>query len=216
MKIGLFGGSFNPIHTTHIDVAKAVLERIGLDVALLIPAGNPYHKKQSDMLPEQLRFELVEAAVADEPGLEVSDIDLNTDGPTYTIDTLHEATRRYPDDELYFIMGQDSFETFGQWKDWKRIPELANIIAVSRYEVDHGEMLLEFKQLFPGLESVRDNVWKVVNGKSIHIIGDLDFIVSSTLVRDAWKAGDDITQYVPVAVAQSISNHSDEIKKYWA
>ncbi len=215
MKIGLFGGSFNPVHTTHIDVAKEVLQRFDLDKILLIPAGNPYHKKQGNMLPEQLRYELVQASVMGEHGLEASDIDMNASGPTYTIDTLREAARRYPDDELFFILGQDSFETFDQWKDWRRIPELANIIAVSRYKVDHGEMLSDFKRLFHGLEHNGDNVCKVVDGKLIYIITDLDFIISSTLVRDVWKAGGDVSQYVPSAVAQSLLIHSDEIKKYW-
>lgn len=76
-------------------------------------------------------------------------------------------------------------------------------------------MLSDFKRLFHGLEHNGDNVCKVVDGKLIYIITDLDFIISSTLVRDVWKAGGDVSQYVPSAVAQSLLIHSDEIKKYW-
>ncbi|WP_027722293.1 nicotinate-nucleotide adenylyltransferase [Maridesulfovibrio zosterae] len=215
MKIGLFGGSFNPVHSTHIDVANSVMQRLGLDKVLLVPAGNPYHKEQEDMLPEDLRFELVKAAVEGESGLEVSDIDMGAKGPTYTIDTLRESARRYPDDEFYFIMGQDSFETLATWKDWQMIPKLTNIVAVSRYEADSGEMSQLLKSLFSDLMQTGKDVWRVEGGKSIYIIGDLDFVISSTLVREAWKKGKDILNYVPLAVADSVLRNSKIIKEHW-
>lgn len=215
MKIGLFGGSFNPVHTTHIDVAKAVMKRMPLDKVLLVPAGNPYHKEDGDMLPEELRFEMVRIAVEGEYGLEVSDIDLGADGPTYTVDTLNEAAKRYPDDELYFIMGQDSFETFTLWKDWQLIPQLANIIAVSREEADHGEMASELKRVFSDIEQTGRNVWKIGAGKSVYIIGDFDFVISSTLVRDVWKEGGHVSDYVPQPVADFMSRHRTDLLKYW-
>ncbi len=215
MKIGLFGGSFNPVHLTHIDVAEGVRKRLGLDKILLVPAGNPYHKEQGEMLPAALRYELVEKAVQDCEGLDVSDIDISVDGPTYTIDTLREAVRRYPDAGLYFIMGQDSLETFTSWKDWQDIPELANVVAVSRAEADYGTMAQELKRLFSGAEETVENVWKIPGGKSIYIIGDFDFVISSTLVREEWKKGQDVSKLVPQAVANCITEHVDELSKFW-
>jgi len=215
MKIGLFGGSFNPIHSTHIDVANGVMNRLGLDKVLFVPAGNPYHKEQGEMLPVALRFELVERAVQDYEGLEVSDIDISIDGPTYTIDTLREAAHRYPGAELYFLMGQDSLEAFTTWKDWQQIPNLGNVVAVSRAEADHGAMAQELKLIFPELEKTGDNHWILPGGKSIYIIGDFDFVISSTQVREAWRAGQDISSLVPKAVAESLSQHKKDLSQFW-
>lgn len=216
MKIGLFGGSFNPVHSTHIDVARAVMERLGLDKVLLIPAGNPYHKELEDMLPEEVRFELVRLAVESVPGLEVSDIDMEAQGPTFTVDTLAEAARRYPGDELYFIMGQDSFETFTLWKDWQLIPRLANIVAVSREEIDHGEMAEQLQRVFSNLEHTAENVWTVPGGRSIYIIGDFDFVISSTLVRNVWKEGGQVADYLPEQVAEFIRSHRSVLEEFWS
>ncbi|GKT30611.1 nicotinate-nucleotide adenylyltransferase, partial [Aduncisulcus paluster] len=109
------------------------------------------------------------------------------DGPTYTVETLREASRRYPDAELYFIMGQDSLETFTTWKGWYSIPELANVVAVSRAEADHGAMSYELNRIFPDVVESGQGVWQMKGGKSIYIIGDFDFVISSTLVREEWK-----------------------------
>lgn len=215
MRIGLFGGSFNPVHLTHIDVAEGVRKRLGLDNILLVPAGNPYHKEQGEMLPAALRYELAEKAVQDCEGLDVSDIDISADGPTYTIDTLREAARRYPDAELYFIMGQDSLENFTTWSEWQVLPQLANFIAVSRAEADHGAMSQELKRIFPDAEETAENVWKIPGGKSIYIIGDFDFVISSTLVREEWKKGQDVSKLVPKAVAECMVDHADELADFW-
>ncbi|WP_419780094.1 nicotinate-nucleotide adenylyltransferase [Maridesulfovibrio sp.] len=215
MKIGLFGGSFNPIHSTHIDVANGVMNRLGLDKVLFVPAGNPYHKEQGEMLPAALRFELVERAVQDYEGLEASDIDISIDGPTYTIDTLREAVHRYPGAELYFLMGQDSLEAFTTWKDWQQIPKLGNVVAVSRAEADHGAMAQELERIFPELEKAGDNRWNLPGGKLIYIIGDFDFVISSTQVREEWRAGKDISNLVPKAVAESLSQHKKDLSQFW-
>ncbi|ACS79598.1 nicotinate-nucleotide adenylyltransferase [Maridesulfovibrio salexigens] len=215
MKIGLFGGSFNPVHLTHLDVANGVLKRLGLDKVLFVPAGNPYHKEQGEMLSAELRYELVKKAVQGCSGLGVSDIDISADGPTYTVDTLREASRRYPDAELYFIMGQDSLETFTTWKGWQSIPELANVVAVSRAEADHGAMSQELKRIFPEVVESGQDVWQMKGGKSIYIIGDFDFVISSTLVREEWKKGRDVSKLVPKAVAECMNEKGDKLKKFW-
>ncbi len=101
---------------------EGVRTRLGLDKVLFVPAGNPYHKEQGEMLPAALRYELVEKAVQGSSDLDISDIDISANGPTYTIDTLREAARRYPDAALYFIMGQDSLETFTTWKAGRIFP----------------------------------------------------------------------------------------------
>ncbi|OEU70486.1 MAG: nicotinate (nicotinamide) nucleotide adenylyltransferase [Desulfovibrio sp. S3730MH75] len=215
MKIGLFGGSFNPVHNTHMDVAFGVVKRLGLDLVLFVPAGNPYHKERGTMLPAELRFEMLHKAIDGFEELGVSDIDMVADGPTYTVHTLTEAAKRYPNDELFFIMGQDAFNSFVGWKDWEQIPLLANIIAVSRPKTDDGDMRSLLGAIFEGIENISENEWKIKGGKSIYIIDDFDFRISSTFVRETWEAGKDITPHVPAAAASFIKEHNDELKKYW-
>lgn len=215
MKIGLFGGTFNPVHNTHIYVAEVVMKRLDLDKVLFVPAGNPYHKKDEALLPAELRFKLIQKAVEGLNDIEVCDIDILSNGPTYTVQTLKEALKRYPDDDLFFLMGQDTFNTLPQWKDWEEIPFLANIVAVSREKYDHGEMALFLKKMFSDIEYKGLNEWKLKNGKSIYIIDDFDFKISSTFVREVWREGGDISPYVPAAVVEFSKENSEEIKKYW-
>ncbi|SDK74536.1 nicotinate-nucleotide adenylyltransferase [Maridesulfovibrio ferrireducens] len=215
MKIGLFGGSFNPVHNTHIDVASAVMKRLGLDQVLFVPAGNPYHKKCGTMLPAELRFELIQRAVDGLDNFDVCDIDMSSTGPTYTVQTLKEALKRYPEDELYFLMGQDAFNSLPGWKDWEKIPLLANIVAVSRGKSDAGEMTLLLKKIFTDIDNTDTNEWKLKDGKSVYIIDDFDFKISSTFVRKVWREGGDISLYVPAAVADYVKGKADEFNKYW-
>ncbi|SMF39065.1 nicotinate-nucleotide adenylyltransferase [Desulfovibrio gilichinskyi] len=215
MKIGLFGGTFNPVHNTHIDVAAAVRERLGLDQVLFVPAGNPYHKKDRALLPAELRFKLIRKAVEGLDNIDVCDIDMQSDGPTYTVHTLEEALKRYPDDDLYFLMGQDTFNSLPQWKDWEKIPLLANIVAVSREKSDPGQMAIFFKKLFSDVKNTGLNEWKLKGGKSVYIIDDFDFKISSTFVRNVWIKGGDISLYVPAAVAEFIEDNREEFKQYW-
>ena len=215
MKIGLFGGTFNPVHNTHIDVAAAVMERLGLDQVLFVPAGNPYHKKDGAMLPAELRYTLIQKAVAGLNNIDICDIDMHSDGPTYTVHTLKEALKRYPDDDLYFLMGQDTFNSLPRWKDWEKIPCLANIVAVSREKSDHGGMALLLKKMFSGIKNTGLNEWKFKGGKSVYIIDDFDFKISSTFVRKVWTDGGDISRYVPAAVVEFIEENRKEFKQYW-
>ena len=215
MRIGLFGGSFNPVHNTHIDVASGVRKRLKLDQVLFIPAGNPYHKKKNSMLPASLRFSMVEKAVRGIDGLGLSSIDMASDKPTYTVETLSRAAKLYPGAELFFIMGQDAFDAITAWKDWKDIPKLSNLVAVSRAKVGPCDMENRLKAVFEDISCAGADRWKVRGGKYIHIIGDFDFKISSTLVRRMWKETESLNSYVPEAVSGVIRSNREKINIYW-
>ena len=144
MKIGVYGGAFNPPHLGHITAARAVFELLKLDKLLMIPTGRPPHKQlpPGTPAPEQ-RLEMVRLA-AEQTGLgdraEVSDIELRREGASYTADTLERLKERYPEDELWLLMGADMFLTIHTWHDPGRILSLAGVAAFGRTEEDTEEL----------------------------------------------------------------------------
>ena len=139
MKIGIYGGTFNPIHRGHLTAAKAAAQQLGLDKLFLIPAGVPPHKAMpAGSAPADQRLEMTVLATA-ELGFpaEVLDIELRRTGKSYTSDTLRELRGQYPEDELWLLMGTDMFLSFHAWHEPEVISALAGIGAFSR--TDEGE-----------------------------------------------------------------------------
>ena len=140
-KIGIYGGSFNPPHLGHLQAAKAFQEKLGLDCLLLIPAAIPPHKTLPADTPDgQDRLEMTRLMAAELPFAKVEDLELCREGASYTVDTLEELKKRYPDDELYLCMGTDMFRSFDQWRDPMRITQLATIVMAHRVKADMEEL----------------------------------------------------------------------------
>ena len=138
MKIGIYGGTFNPIHTGHIHAAKQASGVLGLDKLLMIPDRIAPHKEipSGSPTPEQ-RLEMLQLAVENEPGIAVSDMELKREGPSYTYLTVEALREEYPDAELYLLMGTDMFLSFHTWKNPERIT--ANAILAVMYRGEKGE-----------------------------------------------------------------------------
>lgn len=144
MKIGVYGGTFNPPHLGHITAAKAVFEMLGLDLLLLIPAGVPPHKQMPEGSPTaDQRLEMTRLA-GEQLGLgkkvQVLDLELKREGRSFTADTLEELKKRYPEDELWLLMGTDMFLTLQAWRSPEKILSLAGIAAFGRTEADSEEL----------------------------------------------------------------------------
>ena len=131
LRLGIFGGSFNPIHNGHLQIAKTVLAQHRLDRVLLLPARQPPHKSR-DLVPAEHRLAMTRLACEGEPGLEACDLELSVEGPNYTVDTLEKLARRYEDAELFFVMGADSLLDFPGWRDPQRILARARVVVVNR------------------------------------------------------------------------------------
>ena len=137
MKIGIYGGSFNPPHLGHIFAARKARQLLGLDKILLIPAAIPPHKAVAEGSPDgETRFALTQLAIAGETGMEVSRIELDRPGPSYTVDTLRELRESYPQDELYLLMGTDMFLSIFQWREPEAIAALAVPVCMARVRAD--------------------------------------------------------------------------------
>ena len=145
MRIGIYGGTFNPPHLGHLVSARFALETLGLDRLIFMPAGDPPHKELPPGSPSgSERLAMMELA-ADSmllPGrVEVSDMEVHREGKSYTADTLQELHEQYPDDELWLLMGTDMFLSLQNWKKPERICSLARLAAFARSREDTGEML---------------------------------------------------------------------------
>ena len=184
MKIGIYGGTFNPPHLGHVTAARAVFELLKLDRLLLIPAGMPPHKDLPAGRPAPAqRLEMTRLA-GEQTGLgdrvQVLDLELKREGKSYTADTLEEIRRMYPADELWLLMGTDMFLTLQAWHDPQRILSLAGIAAFGRTEEDTEELF----------SVQRDYLYRTFPGARIFTLtipGVVD--VSSTELRDELRTG---------------------------
>jgi nicotinate-nucleotide adenylyltransferase len=134
-RIGLFGGTFNPIHCGHIAVAQQLQRGFPLDRIYLVPSRLPPHKSCSDLAQAAHRLAMIELALAEVKGdtLRLSDIELKREGPSYTVDTVAAFRKELsPDDELYLIMGADAFLELDSWRQWRALLAAVSLIVMSR------------------------------------------------------------------------------------
>ena len=194
MRIGIYGGSFNPPHLGHLAAARAAMAALGLDRLVFVPAGVPPHKELAPGSPGlEQRLEMTGIA-ADQllmPGaVEVWDTELHREGKSYTADTLEEAAARWPGDELWLLMGTDMFLTLHQWREPGRILELAGVCAFGRTEAD-GEAVFA-----PQREFLR-KTYQGARIATITVPGLVD--VSSTRLRELLARGEG-RDFLPEAV----------------
>ena len=149
MKIGIFGGTFNPVHIGHLITAESVRELYSLDRVVFIPAKMPVHKELEDSIAAEDRFQMVKLAVEDNPCFDVSSVEINRASPSYTILTLHELKEEFPDSELFLIIGADSYNSIHTWKDYREILDTVTLIVMKRNRdeirneyADRGEILI--------------------------------------------------------------------------
>lgn len=150
-KVGIFGGSFDPIHNGHLAIAKAAYEDFSLDEVWFIPAGHSPNKNEADMTLAKTRLEMTKAALEAYPYFQVSDYEIRAEGTSYTYLTLSHFKKLYPDTEFYFIMGADSLDYFEKWKNPDIICQKAVILVAVRDDLGQAEIkekIESLKQLF--------------------------------------------------------------------
>lgn len=141
MRIGFFGGTFNPPHNGHINLARHWSDRLSLDKFLIIPTGTPPHKEQSDVSGE-MRLEMCRIAAEESGGLlKVSDFEVRRSGKSYSVITLEALHEAYPDSDIYMVMGADMFVTLETWYDFDRLKTLATFCTMPRDGVSTDELI---------------------------------------------------------------------------
>lgn len=194
-NIAMFGGTFNPIHNGHIELALSFARSLKLDKVLLIPTHTPPHKQFQEEVTAQQRWEMCALAAEDHPELEASDLEISRPGASYTVDTLRELQKAYPQATLYLITGADMFLTVQQWRAAQQIFRLAVICGVPRDQKNIGA-LREHAGFLQTSYHARTQLL------------DMPLLpISSTEIRNRIQKGDSIQGLVPENVEQYIREH---------
>ena len=187
-KVGILGGTFDPIHIGHLVLAQAAFEQLELDFVRIIPAGIPPHKIGRKCASKEQRLEMTNLAISRDPHFVLDTIEIDKETPSYTCETLALLHDLHPDEDYYFIIGQDSLNTFHTWYKPDAIASLAHIVAADRPGYDKSQM-----------ESVLEENRKMFNGDFI-CIECPDIQISSTDVRNRMASGSSIRYLVPEKV----------------
>jgi nicotinate-nucleotide adenylyltransferase len=203
MKIGLFGGTFDPIHWGHLRSAEEVQEAFDLDRVLFVPASIPPHKRGQTQTPARDRLEMVRLATAKNPRFTVSTVEIARPGVSYSVDTVrHFAQEKHKGDTLYFIIGLDAFSEIGTWKDFEQIFPLCNFIVTSRPGNGYASPLrgtsIAVRRLF--CYDFKKKIYKHRCGTTLHFLKLTDFAVSASDIRERVRQGKSIRYLVPSAV----------------
>ncbi len=196
MRIGIFGGTFDPIHKGHIDAAGAVLTAASLDAVLFMPTGDPPHKADRQVTPGPLRYRMVRAAL-EETGnskLMVSDMEIRRNGYTYTIDTLRELTKQNPEHTYIWIIGADVLADLKHWKEYKQVFALCGFAAMHRPGYSDKDFQKEYEEL-------------TAMGAKIQFVEVPPVDLSSTQIRQAVATAQSTKGMLPGAVAEMVEEY---------
>jgi nicotinate-nucleotide adenylyltransferase len=194
-RLGIFGGTFDPVHVAHLAIAEAARDTFGLRRVLFVPAAQPPHKAGRPITAVEHRLAMVEAAVASNPGFEVSRVEVDRAGPSYTVDTLAALRDAVPEDRLALMLSVESFRELPTWHEPARILGLADLIVAPRDGYDDADPSF-LSRTFPG--STADAVF--LDGPRIRL--------SASEIRERAAAGRSVRYLVPDAVATYIGDHS--------
>ncbi|MBD5551457.1 MAG: nicotinate-nucleotide adenylyltransferase [Lachnospiraceae bacterium] len=201
-KIGILGGTFNPVHTAHLIIAEAAREDAGLDDILFVPSGYSYLKDSSEIVPAKDRINMTGLAIEDNPHFALSTAEIDRGGNSYTCDTLMELKERYPNQEYYLIVGADNLFTMEEWKNPEVIFQNAKILAAvrgSKKRADMEEKIAELKEKY-------DADITLLNVRHVDI--------SSSMIREKIAKGRSIRYMLPEKVREYIiKNHLYEKKE---
>lgn len=220
--IGILGGSFNPVHVGHLRLAIEVGEATGLPLPLdrvdLVPCAQPPHKPMRGLLPFDLRVELLRAAVRDEPGLGVNDIEGQRPGPSYTWHTLEAYKRCHPSTRLLFIVGGEDFGALAQWYRGQELPRLADIAMVPRADFAQAAFRHEATRHWPEARIVQNaaNLYAELpwGARLIYLpLPRLD--ISASSVRRRWLDRRSVRFLVPEAALTVLEARRPEITTCW-
>ena len=194
-RIGLMGGTFNPIHYGHLLIAENAYEQYHLDEVIFIPTGQSPHKDARQFLRADERMEMIRLAIADNPHFSCSDYEIRTEGISYTYLTVQAFYEPAEERELFFIMGADSLAYFDAWMRPDKISRMSTILAAVR----DG---LNMEELLPIRESLQQKY-----GTKIGFINTPNFSVSSRMIRHRMEKGHSIRYLVPEAVERYLKEH---------
>lgn len=219
MRIGIFGGSFNPIHNGHVALGRAMLSAVLLDeVWYMVSPRNPLKVQSSDLAPEEERFQITQAALSGEPGLVASDYEFHLPRPSYTWNTLQHLSQDYPAADFVLIIGGDNWDCFDKWAHYEDILKNYEVAVYPRKgmmteKVPKAKSHSDVKTRSDTKTSCEADIVTMTNtvwgeAKKVTFV-DLPLMdVCSTQVREMIRSGNDISHLVPPAVAKKVEKTS--------
>jgi nicotinate-nucleotide adenylyltransferase len=203
MRIGLFGGTFDPIHWGHLRSAEEVSEKLALNRVLFVPTSIPPHKESQKTAPARDRLEMVRLAVAKNPRFSVSTVEIRRPGPSYSIDTLrHFARKNRGKDSYFFILGIDAFRDIGSWKDFRQLFSFCHFVVTSRPGSNDPNPLrgtpVAVRNLF--CYDFKEKIYRHRSGTCLYFVRLTDIAISASKIRKRVRAGKSIRYLVPLEV----------------
>lgn len=186
-RIGLFGGSFDPVHNGHVAIAKSFLKSDILDELWVLLSPDPPHKTGQTQASFQSRLTMLHTAFKEFDDVKISDLEMQLPQPSYTIQTLEFLKEQYPNSIFYLCIGEDSLRDFKEWKDWRKILKHTDLLVAKRPATNIKEV---------------DNILR----NHVHFVDHEPIEVSSTMIRDAVASGDDISELIPSSIKTIIDN----------
>jgi len=210
LRLGLFGGTFNPMHYGHLRSAEELCQALALTRLWFIPAGQPPHKTAQGITPFEVRLEMSRLAVGDHPVMSVSDLEGRRPGRSYSIETLRQISQEVgPTWELYFILGLDAILEIATWKDYKDLFTLSHFVVLDRPGYNRqrlGEVLLgEIHPLFRPLQGKPG--FQHPSGHKVFLQATTLMDISGTCIREMVRHGRSIRYLLPEAVREYIITH---------
>lgn len=209
MRLGLFGGTFNPIHYGHLRSAEEIQESLALDHLLFIPAAHPPHKEDAAVTSFEIRLEMTRLAVAEHPVFEVSDIEGQRSGKSYSIETLRQFRESYgAAAELFFILGLDSILEINTWKDYRQLFTLCHFVVLDRpgFAPQQLKTVLQ-EEVHPDCRyQESEGAYLHPSGYRVYFRNTTRIDISSTRIRQLVRQGQSIRYLLPEAVRRYILN----------
>lgn len=225
-RLGILGGSFNPVHNGHLRLAVEALEGLGLDLVELLPAPNPPHKPSAGLLPFSLRLELVRAALTGAgPNLRVNDLEGRRPGPSYSLDTLKRYAEERPEAERFFILGSPDLPTLPQWHRGRELPRYAHLAVLMRDAIGRERAERFIEDFWPGAEACQppgaaEAAWRLpvdaVPGAGMLVYLPIPRLeISASDIRRRWREGRDLLGLTPEAVRMELRRLRGEVDNFW-
>ncbi|MGE4554210.1 MAG: nicotinate (nicotinamide) nucleotide adenylyltransferase [Desulfovibrionaceae bacterium] len=214
-RLGVLGGSFNPVHNGHLRMAVEALEQLRLDRVELVPAAHPPHKDDHGLLPFARRLRLTELAAAGHPALAASPIESLRPGPSFTCDTLTCYRTQTPAADLFFILGSATFLELPTWRRWQDLPTLADLVVVGRWDVDDARLAAAVAEYWPRAEREAEGLWRFPTGHALHRIRMPRLDIKAADLRRRWREGHSLCGLVPAPVAVDLAKDTAEIEAAW-
>ena len=207
-RIGVLGGTFDPVHNGHLALIEAAFAGLSLDSLVLVPAAVPPHKRDLAVTNLSHRLAMLSLAVSGRRGLYVSSLEAERPGPSFSVDTLFELRSHFAGDAtLFFLVGVDAFLEIQSWKDYRQLPLLAELVVVERAGAHSSRMGDEVRSRFAGyIRDIEHGCWRGSDGLGVIrtlAMGPVD--ISSTQVRESIGRGHSVDSLLPVGVAEYIS-----------